>query len=144
MQVAWPSLPAMPINFSRLHYLEFSNLKLTALPKSVALALKSLATLNLAGNDFTCIPTSVCLIHTLEVLDLSNNRHLQLQDRDVDTLAGLPVLKALSIRKTPEFMWSYWFSSDAKLTDASVGVLLAIKERMPHLKFPGYSSKRTD
>ena len=91
-------------------------------PDSVAGGLRSLTSLSLSGNSFARIPTNLTMITTLQKLDLSQNKSLELHIQDLDTLSGLPYLQVLDIRKTDIF-----FSQE------SVEILRTIGERFPAL-----------
>jgi len=102
------------------------------LPHSVARELESLTHLCLLGNKFARIPAAVSKITTLQRLDLSFNAELQLEHSDENLLSDLPSLQHLRLAKTGTP------SADAGWSQRSVGVLIAIKGRLPGLILAGF------
>jgi hypothetical protein len=72
--------------------------------------LQRLVSLDLTDNSFTCIPTAIIKITTLQSLNLSGNDNLQLEYRDENILAELPYLQDLILgigfETTPD-RWSF-------------------------------------
>ena len=82
------------------------------LSPTFARRLKSLVVLDLSKNHFTCIPQAVEQIPTLQELNLSKNKDLQLLlDEDIALLKSLKNLELLQLDKGrkengAEYTWS--------------------------------------
>lgn len=105
-------------------------MELEGFPEEVASALQNLTSINLARNCFTKIPPSVSHITTLQSLDMSYNRSLQLRDVDLATVAAMPALKSLAIPKG--------VAACNGFSMASVNILFALRARFPSLHLPGF------
>jgi len=104
----------------------------------VAAALKSLTVLRLESDALTRLSRALAKITSLCELDLEGNLHLQLSMSDLKTVAALPNLRVLKVAKGYR---GDDINSDAnatyRFTQQSLGVLLAISKRLPHLDLPG-------
>ncbi len=114
-------IPALP----NLHTLKLSHMKLSTLSDPLASRLNQLMVLDLSCNSFVRFPESVALIPTLQKLDLSENRELQLEMGNIHTLAGLTSLTLLDLEKD-KFLSAHW-------TDASMHALFHISRKVPWL-----------
>lgn len=117
-----PDMPAL----CRLKELVLLHMDLALFPAPRADALQSLTCLNLGDNCFTRLPSDVSRITTLRALHLYSNSGLQLEHKDVGTLAVLPSLKALDLRKAP--LASEFPCAGGSWSQLSVDVLLAIRQ----------------
>jgi len=113
-----------------LRTLELLNMQLVDFPAAVAGALQRLTYLNLNKNNFQKLPAAISQITTLQSIKLTQNTPLQLEEDDLNTLAALPHLQILSLSKQDPNL------SDSGFSNKSVGVLMAISRRFPHLNLP--------
>jgi len=128
-------LPLSTPALSSLQALELADMPaLGTLPISVARALPRLTSLSLTTGAFRGIPLVVSHLTGLNSLDLTGNP-IQLTGRDVGVLAALPHLRSLGLSRkgwdgAPDASSGFWQSS--------VGVLIKIGQRWPHLDLHGF------
>jgi len=112
-------------------------MELRDLSVTMSSTLQQLSFLDLSGNEFAWLPTAVSCITTLQVLDLSDNGDLQMDDIDLDTLAALPHLRRLDCHKPfnpfKPFCGTWSYSSKAVLRD--------IRDEFPHIELADTSYK---
>jgi hypothetical protein len=128
-----PAIPAL----AHLRSLELTFLGMEYFPVSLASALKCLTNLNLADNFYERIPTAISQITALRILDLSSIPWLQLRHIDVDyvnTLAALPELQMLELRKTQVLLRSLVSFGEESWSGVSFNIFKVIRKRLPHLK----------
>jgi len=78
--------------------------------------------LDLSSNSFVQLPPAIAHIPTLQVLDMSNNKKLQLHEDDPAILCALVNLKVLYLRKKA-----------GKWSGDSVQAIIDITARLPNL-----------
>ena len=118
---SWPSLRELT-----LRAMNFSDL-----PLELANVLTSISYLNLAGNKFATLPSTLKLLNNLQHLDMPRNWSLQLKTRDVDTLAGLPRLHTINVSKSGGTIDA---ERDVAWSESSIVALIAITKKIPLLK----------
>jgi hypothetical protein len=103
---------------------------LSKFPRKVTASLEQLTELDLSCNDFVEVPQSIAQITTLCTLSFFWNVGLQMVEKDLDLFAAMPQLKILNLSKKDRYEEEehYW-------SNTSVGVMLALKSRTPHLRF---------
>jgi Leucine-rich repeat (LRR) protein len=116
-----PATAALP----SLESLALVHMKHQAFPSSVAERLMSLTDLDLSGNSFGRLPAALTRISTLNTLNMSRNDDLQMEKGDSDTLAALPNLRMLLLKKADRQIKSW--------SAASLAELIHISTRFPNL-----------
>lgn len=146
--------PTMP-SWAILKVLKLEGMGMQSLPASVAEALKALTDLSLPQNNFAEMPPAICLIPTLQTLDLRYNDYLGLKGRDVDTLVhSLPSFRRLDLSKPykrdPERVGNpprrggrvvvtmAVREKDEEKWSRSVGILRAINKLKPKIDLPDF------
>jgi len=127
-------LPTSASALPHLRNLTLQALGLEDFPERVAASLQRLTSLNLAENNFARLPPALKLIGSLNDLHFHRNPRLQLEEKDVDTVAAMPHLQILYVSKS-----SGGANSDAGLTERSVSVLIALTKRFPNLRLPSFA-----
>jgi len=117
------------LSLQRLRSLGLVGLKLQSLPNSLTSTLKQLTELNLSCNEFIKMPEAISHITALQTIDLSGNGKLRLEQSDADTLASLPHLLSLRLKREDSNK-NGWLNRD-------LGILLTMAKRLPNLELPG-------
>jgi hypothetical protein len=99
-------------------------MRIASFPDAVAASLKQLTELELCKNSFNRLPSSLSKITNLQRFDLSLNEELHLEHIDVETLAALPHLREVVLRKEAGVLG--WSGRD-------LDVAYAVSKRLPHL-----------
>jgi Leucine-rich repeat (LRR) protein len=111
-------------SLQHLRTLALEGLSIASFPSEVVIFLKQLTALDLCNNSFKELPNSFSKISNLQSLDLSLNKKLHLEHIDVDTIAALPHIQIVDLRKSGETGWS----------GKDMNVACAISKRLPQLE----------
>jgi len=115
--------PTTTLALGKLKNLALRSMSMNSFSDSMAAALKQLTKLDLSRQDFSSLPSSISNITTLQIANFSQNDYLQLGPHNIDTLAALPSLQALSLASTDNARWS----------SESAQVLIDIAKKLPML-----------
>ncbi len=121
-----------------LERLSLTGMELQILPEALARRLTRLTHLDLSGNALDFLPPSVSLIPTLRTLNVCGYPHsrdypgyphrhrnlaLQFDERAMHTLAALPALQSLQVRKSLQVPATSGLSGHSHATLAALGML---------------------
>ncbi len=119
-------LPLTTPCLSCLRTLTLPGANIHAFPDTLASRLTNLVHLDLRGNSFERLPSALAHITTLETIDLSNNRPLELVKGDAAIIGALSSLETLDVAKT----WS-----GMSWTARSLRAIRHLESKFPEIDF---------